>query len=34
MFCPGKNFMYRYCGMYILAALLLVCLDVIVMSSA
>ena len=32
-FCPGKNLcMYRY--MYFLAALVLVCVDVMVMSSA
>ena len=32
LFCPGKNF--RYGCMYFLAALVLVCVDVIVMSSA
>ena len=33
MFCPGKN-LCRYGCMYFLAALVLLCVDVIVMSSA
>ena len=33
MFGPGKNFMYVW-FMYFLAALVLVCVDVMVMSSA
>ena len=33
MFCPGKNFMLL-CFMYFLAAYVLVCIDVMVMSSA
>ena len=32
MFCPGKNFVYDC--MYFLAALVLVCVGVIMMSSA
>ena len=33
LFCPGNNFMLYGC-MYVLAALVLVCVDVMVMSSA
>ena len=34
LFCPGKKLLCRYGCMYFLAALVLVCVDVIVMSSA
>ena len=33
LFCPGKNFMWYDC-IYFLAAFVLVCVDVMVMSSA
>ena len=33
MFCPGKT-LCRYCCMYLFDALVLVCVDVLVMSSA
>ena len=34
MFCLTKNFICRYGCIYLLAALVLVCVDVMVMSSA